>query len=127
MFADSLCLWFFFFLNFALIGLTHNFARFSNGNRPAVHPTGEFVAVGTDNPDALQHFLSILSGPRLESSARGNVLQCYVPLLEYMTDAQWLDSNTVLTASGRGNLNVYHFNTTTESASLQVVGQYAAQ
>jgi hypothetical protein len=90
-------------------GNTYDFQRFSLGTR-AWNRTGErHIVVGTDDPDAMQHFLCILDGNVMLQSARDDPVVCYVQVPEHMSDTRWLNANTVLCATGEGRLRLFRF------------------
>lgn len=107
-------------------GMTRDFTRFSNANRPAVCPDGELVAVSTEHHDASQHFLSVLSGGAAAQRAnRAGALACYQPMPELMTDVKWLDATRMVVASGRGSLSVHQVESaTTLTRTIRTTGQY---
>lgn len=90
-------------------GSTYDFDRFSTAAKPALCMDDGYIAFGTDEPEATQHFLSIIDGERLTTSAVKDPLVCYVPVPEHMSDVKWLNSHTLLAATGKGNLKLFEF------------------
>lgn len=90
-------------------GSSHDFARFSVGSRPSVRAGSRHIAFGTDDPEATQHFLSIVDGDTLHKSVRGDPLMSYISVSEHLSDVKWLNSSTLLAATGSGNLKLFQF------------------
>lgn len=73
-----------------------------------------FLVVGSDNPEATQHFLSIVDADSMLTSSHDPVV-CYTQVSEHMSDTKWLNANTVLAATGQGNLKLFAFNSVTRT------------
>lgn len=102
-------------------GSTYDFDRFSTAAKPAVPMGGRHIAVGTDEPDATQHFLSIIDGELLLNDMRSDSVVCYLPVPEHMSDVKWLNSTTLLAATGKGNLKLFEFKA--QEKSLRHIGE----
>jgi len=67
------------------------------------------IAVGTDSPEAAHHFLCIIDGEILCKTARDDPVLCYVRVSEHVSDLRWLDSETLLASTGKGNMMLFRF------------------
>lgn len=70
---------------------------------------GRHIAVGNDDPEATQHFLSVVDGDVMMKDATKDPVVCYTSVSEHMSDVKWLNTDTVLAATGRGNLKLFSF------------------
>jgi hypothetical protein len=95
-------------------GSTHDFQHFELG-RSDVRVGGRHIAVGTDNPESVQHFLSIIDGDIMRKSARDDPVLCYTRVPEHLSDVRWLNADTLLAATGKGNLKLFHFDQSAET------------
>jgi len=95
-------------------GSTHNFQHFELG-RSDVRVGDRHIAVGTDNPESAQHFLSIIDGDIMRKNARDDPVLCYTRVSEHMSDVRWLNADTLLAATGKGNLRLFHFDQSAET------------
>ena len=100
---------------FLCIGSTRDLKLFELG-RASVRMTNAdpFLVVGSDNPEATQHFLSIIDADSMLTSSNDPVV-CYTAVPEHMSDTKWLNANTVLAATGKGNLKLFAFNSVTRT------------
>jgi hypothetical protein len=89
-------------------GNKHDFARFGLSSRTPVRR--QYICAGTDEPDADQHYLSIIDGETLRKDAKADPVICYARSSEHMSDIKWLNDGTILAATGKGNLKLFHFN-----------------
>lgn len=95
------------------------FAKFSISSKPAVR--GQYIATGTDDPDAKQHFLAIVDGELLLNDITKPPIVAYLPSDQHFADVKWLDSTTLIAATGQGNLKLFQFDA--EKKALKHVGQ----
>jgi hypothetical protein len=102
------------------LGNSYDFDKFSIASRAAVR--ANYIALGTDEPEAKHHFLSILSGEKLLNDITANPVVCYTPVMEHISDTRWLNDSTLLTATGRGNLKLFHFDE--GNGTIKHVGKY---
>lgn len=103
-----------------ILGSTHDFAHFSTGGKPAVFSGSQYIAIGTDEPDATQHFLTISDAEILGGTISEDLVACYAIVSEHMSDVKWLDATTLLAATGRGNLKQFKFDQAAKT--LQHIG-----
>jgi len=100
------------------IGLTSSsLEQFSLG---CASVRGQYIAVGTDNPEASQHFLTVVDAEVMLTKGQKEPVLCTTPVSEHISDVHWLNANTILCATGKGNLNLYHFDQ--EAKTLKHVG-----
>jgi len=93
---------------FACAGSMHDFQHYELG-RVATRASDRHCAVGTDSPEAAQHFLSILDAEALLSDVRADPVVCYTRVSEHVSDIKWLNAETLLGATGKGNLKLFQF------------------
>jgi hypothetical protein len=96
--------------------LPHDFDRFSAGARPAVQ--GAYIATGTDDPESNQNYLSVINRHSLLGDIRDDAVVSYVSVPEHMSDVKWLDANTLLAATGKGNLKLFNFDSNKRTLGL---------
>ena len=88
--------------------------------RPAVLPGNRHVAVGTDNPDSINHFLTILDGSKLSSSGMksfgetGSPVLCSTPMPAHVSDLRWLQQDRLLVVTGKGDLRIFRFDSSSD-------------
>ncbi len=92
--------------------------KFSIG-RPSI--LGQLAAIGTDDPEAVHHFLSIMDVNTQQLSARDDPLVACIAVPEHISDVHWLDPEVLLTATGKGTLTMFSYDQ--EQHCLQHVGQ----
>jgi hypothetical protein len=113
-------LWFFFFSFLFPLGNSYDFDKFSVASRASVR--ANYIAVGTDGPDAKKHFLSVINGHTMLHNGREDPVVCYTPVSEHVSNTRWLNDSTLLTATGRGNLKLFHFDE--GNGTIKHVGKY---
>lgn len=107
-------------------GSTHDFKLFELG-RCSLRPTKQdrFAAVGTDNPEAKENFLSLVDLDVMRQSARDDPVLCYTRVSEHLSDVKWLNDSTILAATGKGNLKLFKFNQ--QEKTVKHIGQEQQQ
>lgn len=92
--------------------------------RCSIRPTQQdrYAAFGTDNPEAEDHFLSLLNLETLRKSILENPLVCYTRVSEHVSDVKWLNDSSVLASTGKGNLKLFSFDS--EKNEIKHVGQF---
>lgn len=88
---------------------TYAFEKFSTAAKPAVRPGDRHIAIGTDDPEATQHFLSIVDAEIALNDIAKDPVVCHLPVSDHMSDVKWLNASTLLAATGKGNLKLFEF------------------
>jgi hypothetical protein len=105
---------------FFVSGSKYDFDKFSVSSRAPVR--SNYIAVGTDEPEAKQHYLSIINGHTMLHEGRQDPAVCYTQVSEHIPDLRWLNDSTLLAATGKGNLKLFHFDE--GKSTIKHVGKY---
>lgn len=103
-------------------GSEYDFKNYELG-RCSIRPTQQdrFVAVGTDNPEAKEHFLNLLNAEVMLEDARADSFVCFTKVSEHCSDVKWLNTSTVLASTGKGNLKLFSFDA--DKKEINHIGQ----